>query len=561
MAPGIEPPLTNDAIAKQIAEIARSSGADSFRVRVSRKDNSQQLMPKVIATFLGATTEHLSSPETWLGQLAGGGHFFLHVTHSSNPSQPFAALQVVMHGDPRPVDTLADTKPTWRGPAELIYPERQKAPDADSEGTPTYVGGLSAMGSPPRNGSPQGSALNPPAPSSGDPSAFERMRLQQMQDDMVRRERAAAEERHRQELDIIKRQNELALATLRAEMQSAKPQGEDPMVRMLAIMREEAKQQREVEEARRRDDQAREERRLEAKATAEARRLEMEQAREERRLEREREDRKEREAAQLRLEEKLALERKSADERLMQMIQDKRNATQEMMEMMTPLTNAMGQTMNLVVQSIHAMQELAPQTEGDPPIFRLVGKVVEGIQAAAAAAKIPPVRVVPPQPRPPTRQPPRQAAPPRAPAPPPPAAQATVDLPPPTPGFADVQAPAPVPAMDRLLAAIKRHEDPQKVARFFYANVNDPSIAVPLTQNNMQIVPTFAPLLLDWLKESDANQQYTRKVFDAVAQMGEAMGVAEPVDEEESGGEGEEEIDDGQDGDGESEDGGEAALE
>lgn len=561
MAPGLEPPLTNDNIAKQIAEVAKSSGADSFRVRISRKDNSQQLMPKVIATFIGATAEHLSSPETWLGQLSGGGHYYLAVTHTSNPSQPFPALQVIMSGEARPVDTLADTRPTWRGPAELVYPARPESSDNDN--SPTYVGGLSATGSPPRNGSPQGSALNPPTPSTpGDTAAFERMRIQQMQDDMARRERTATDERHRQEMDLIKRQNELELAKLRAEMiTSQKPQGEDPMVRMLAIMREEAKQQREIEEGRRRDEQAREERRLEAESKAEARRLEMEQAREERRLEREREDRKEREAAQLRLEEKLALERKSADERLMQMLTDKRNATQEMMEMMTPLTNAMGQTMNLVVQSIHAMQELAPQSEGEPPIFKLVGKVVDGIQAAAAAAKMPPVRVAPS--RQASRQGPTNSAPARPPAPP--AAQATVDLPAPTPGFAEVQtpakAPAKAPAMERLIAAIMRQEDPQKVARFFYANVNDPSIAVPLANNNMQIVPTFAtPELLAWLKESEANQEYTRRVFEAVSKMGEAMGIAEPVVPDEGQDEEVEDEPEGWDGDGESMDGGEASF-
>lgn len=554
MAPGIEPPLTNDAIAKQIAEVARSSGVDSFRVRISRKDNAQQLMPKVIATFLGATAEHLSSPETWLGQLAGGGHFFLAATHINNASQPFAALQVVMSGEPRPVDALADTRPTWRGPAELVFPARPASNDNDNADPTTYVGGLGATGSSPRNGALQGSAPNPPAPS-GDPLALERMRLQQMQDDMARRERAAAEERHRQEMDLIKRQNELENAKLRAEMvaaQAAKPAGEDPMVKMLAIMREEAKQQREIEEGRRRDEQAREERRLEA-----------ERLREERRLEREREDRKEREAAQLRLEEKLALERKSADERLMQMLQDKRNATTEMMEMMTPLTNAMGQTMNLVVQSIHAMQELTPQVEGDPPMFKLVGKIVEGIQAAAAAAQVKPVVVRPPAgavPRPPLPRPSAPRAP--APRPPPPPAAA----PPVTPGFAGVQSAPRAPALEVLISMIKSKEDPNKVARFFYANVNDPSIATELAKNQMNIVPTFAPHLLDWLQGNEANQAYTRDVFAAVQALGVEMGAVdvpaeaaeEEVEEVIEGEGGEEEAEDdepeGQDGDGEGDD-------
>jgi hypothetical protein len=575
---GLNEPLTNEKIAAQIGEIARSTNSDSFRVRISRKDNAQQFVPKIIANLDGATSDHLSSPETWLGQLAGGGHYYLQAVHKTNPTAPFAPIQVVMSGDPLPPDPYADTRPTWRGPETIIMPEKTPKPPEELGG-PTYVGSLGAMGSSPRNGALQGSAPSGPAPiapPADNAAAYERMRVQQMQDDLGRRERAAAESQHLKEMELIRKQNELDLAKIRAEMATAaaqKPQGEDPLVKMLAVMREESRAREALEESRRREDREREDRKLEA-----------ERIREERRMEREREDRKERAEAQMRIEERLANERKAADDRMMTMLSDKQHATKEMMEMISPLTEVMGQTMNMVVQSMHAIQELQPAETGDPPMLKLVGKIVDGIQAAAVAARVPPVQIrqpvqqqrpaatrtlsaVPPS-RPETAPPPRPAP---APAP---TGQVASPMRPVTPAFDGVEPKSTVPALERLLEMIKKKVNPAKVARFFYANVNEPSIATELSKNNMSVVTTFAPFLLPWLKNSEANQAYLREVFAAVQQLGTEMGAIEASAESEEENEEEENeeeaeegdglddaIDNGADGDGVSTNGGEAALE
>jgi hypothetical protein len=537
----------SELVLKQLQEIASKSDDPTFRLRIARRAPGQTI-PTVIGTMDGCGIEHLANPETWLSDFSGGGEYFLSVSHGSNRSLAFGPIPLRMAGEPTAPDAYAADKPGWRGPREIVMPTKAKTSDTAGVGAVfTNVGVTESPSTSPRNGGTQGSGSVAPAspPFFGDPLATDRMRIAQREDALARALAQAAEDRHRTELEMTRKQNELALEKLRTEMLAMKqtqPQGESAIDKMLMVMREEAKERAAVEEARRREDRERDERRLEA-----------ERLREERRLDREREDRQREADRQAKLDERLSAERKAQDDRFMtvmerlnsrpevppyveKMLEDKANSAAEMLKMMTPMSEMMGSSMNMMVQMVHNMAELQPASEGDPPLVKLVGKIVDGIQAAATAARMqgptlrpPAARTLPPRPPPAAPLTPPAAAP--APAQAATPSLAGIDSVPPTP--TPIRPPKPAAAgtiFEQIIAAIKRKHDIEKLAKFFFAHVTDPSVAVELAKVNMQLLPAFAPHLMSWLAEDVENQMYVRNLLARVQEIGLERGDMEPVE-------------------------------
>ena len=77
----------------------------------------------------------------------------------------------------------------------------------------------------------------------------------------------------------------------------------------------------------------------------------------------------------------------------------------------------------------------------------------------------------------------------------------------------------------KIIAMIKAHHDPEEVAHFFFQNIQEPSIATAMANANMQILPAFAPHLMDWLTPSVENQNYVRTVFEKVQEIGPQYGA------------------------------------
>lgn len=84
----------------------------------------------------------------------------------------------------------------------------------------------------------------------------------------------------------------------------------------------------------------------------------------------------------------------------------------------------------------------------------------------------------------------------------------------------------------QMVAMIKAHHDPRQLAEFFFANVQDPSVAIELAKADMQVLQAFAPHLMTWLADSEENQNYVRALLEQVNIIGEQQGVTERIEAE-----------------------------
>ena len=121
--------LTPEETISILRERAAKDG-DSFRLRIHRISGPAKT-PEAVATLDEAEVLHVSSPETWLPRLCGGGPvFLLTVYHTSDPTLPIGQpIRVACQGVPREVDLSAPNKPGWSGPKVIYWPTQADRPE------------------------------------------------------------------------------------------------------------------------------------------------------------------------------------------------------------------------------------------------------------------------------------------------------------------------------------------------------------------------------------------------------------------------------------------------
>lgn len=118
---------------QEIMEVLRKTvaekGSDSFRAKISRKENQSQ-MPNPLASFDGCTLEHLSNTETWLPVAFGGGWYSITLAHSSSPGDNIAGPLSFSYPPsssfpvkkPSPREIVEIMAQPWAGPNQLKFP-------------------------------------------------------------------------------------------------------------------------------------------------------------------------------------------------------------------------------------------------------------------------------------------------------------------------------------------------------------------------------------------------------------------------------------------------------
>ncbi len=237
----------------------RAKDSDDFYLKLFRKPHPAAL-PQITASFLGAQLIHFTSPELWVPTLCGGGKFLIQAFHATEPSKPIGGmLNFPIEGQAeRNVDLDAVTKPGWRGPATLEYPKREDA--RTQENLPLY-----GVTSPPDPGS--GNSANQTTWSRQ--SGGGRVQRESYGDSPAWREGAAAleaerrnlekekieaeREKHRAELDALRKSHESDMKGLKAELRSEfisarpAPTGPDPTTTIFMEMMKQAAEDRRAE--------------------------------------------------------------------------------------------------------------------------------------------------------------------------------------------------------------------------------------------------------------------------------------------------------------------------
>jgi hypothetical protein len=224
------PEETLNLIAERAKVLAEGGLPPIFDINVSRK-NQQTGIPNQIASFSGATLEHITDPIRWLPMLAGGGEYILNVRHPSVQGRIGGPLVATFDKtgpgmESRAVNPSVTRLPNWVGPSFTgPFPEQVNQPAAGAT-APTnglqYTAGY---------GLPQGLGQTTPAA----PVDRERELTAQLADTKAALARIEAESRARTELESERRQNE---TRLREVEQKADRERRDLEARMQAQVAE-----------------------------------------------------------------------------------------------------------------------------------------------------------------------------------------------------------------------------------------------------------------------------------------------------------------------------------
>ncbi len=273
--------IPSDETFKMLRERADKDG-DSFSIKVLRRAHLTA-PTELVASMSGAMIEHFANPEFWIPPLCGGGQFFLQGFSPTDLSKPVGgAIQFKVNQETKAVDASVMAKADWRGPATLDYPQK--------ETRDLPQGSMYDVSPPPGPGSGNGAtAYNPAWPRSpGGGSNVSRQdyaadggwqvsaRALENERRKLEEERLANErEKHRQELEGLKKAHEADMRSFKAEIMGelrSKPTGPDPSITMMeALMRIQAENAKQAAEDRReRDKQAAEDRRASEERQARA---------------------------------------------------------------------------------------------------------------------------------------------------------------------------------------------------------------------------------------------------------------------------------------------------
>lgn len=188
---------TADDAALLLSELARQDG-DDFRVRILRRTSAGS-PPESIAVIDGVTIEQLFAPEQWLSMLSGGSaHYTFQVMHAKDKvGGVYSAIYPLpaIGGDPLPVNAKIVEHPDWPRNLKIAFaPGARERMDREARANGKAGGSLTphAEVTPATNGDAGGAAL---------------FMMQQLQ----RERENIAQERHRAELDAVKRESAMMI--------------------------------------------------------------------------------------------------------------------------------------------------------------------------------------------------------------------------------------------------------------------------------------------------------------------------------------------------------------
>lgn len=227
-------PNTNEEKIKILEEkvnaLAEGSRGD-LTIKLKTKDPSAPgaiSFPRHVCSLGAANISHVVNPELWLPQLMGGGWFEMDVfLPGANASPAVAGLLFHLQGETRAfVDHDAVDAPAWKGPGRITYPMKP-ASKPSSTATPTILSAPSqSVGA---SVAPQTSSPGS-TPSGGVPPQYlEELRrmqaeaaaqIQNLQNQIAEERRRAEEERHKRELEAVRAAQQAELAALKVAQQA-----------------------------------------------------------------------------------------------------------------------------------------------------------------------------------------------------------------------------------------------------------------------------------------------------------------------------------------------------
>ncbi len=490
-------PLTPEDTLAIISDKAREKG-DSFTVRVQRRVSSSPT-PQTVALLNGATAEQLAQPETWLTRLAGGGNYLLTIYHSDDRLRMLGGvLLVTVKGDGVEVDpTVVDT-PDWVGPKVMLFPSLLPKPKEiqflNVSGMPS--GGT--VGSAPRTDSDHG------GPAAG---RFHEQQLAAAQAQLTQARMELERERHKADLDLLKRAQDLEIAKLRTELTGsmARPQQTNATMELVQAFSPMLTKLIEVMGDSRKDKASASEDRLLALMTQMA-------------------------------------NKPAISPEVLALIAQRQDNSEATGKVFSQMAEATGSVVSMAMSAVQAMTE-AQQGPEESTTLKVIREVVKGVAAVsqdAAQQRMMPNRALPPSPagartrRPPTTPRPSNPATPEAPAQ---VAHSPTESPEtgaPANGFAgleDDEASLNTTALEATIAMIKDLVPAPHVARFFISNIRDPSIQSSLEAHGWSPVEAFSPYLSAWVAEDETRAQYLADIIREAGRLGAATGMT-TTDEE-----------------------------
>lgn len=209
--------LSMDEALGVLSARAKSEG-DSFRFRIFRK-RSQASVPESICTLDGAELGHIAAPETWLPKLAGGGPIFTISVYHANDTVTALVQHIPFQipGEALPeINFAALTSPGWVGPKKLVWPDPRDAkqqPQFPSYSIPNPQPSVASYSgaTAPQTSVPAGSG-----PSTVFPS-MEWTRLEAERNQLAALRMQLEEQRHKMELEGLRREQEAKLAAFEAK--------------------------------------------------------------------------------------------------------------------------------------------------------------------------------------------------------------------------------------------------------------------------------------------------------------------------------------------------------
>jgi hypothetical protein len=531
--------LTSEDTQKLLADRATKEGGDDFTVKVFRKAHFSQ-PPTLIATLSGANVGHFISSELWIPPLCGGGKYMLQGYHATDMNKAvggYVAVNIESQ-EPREVNAAAMSKPDWRGPPILDFPQKEAPRNGNGHGD---LGPLYNVHSPPAPGS--GDSAN------GQTQAWPRQAggglVRQDYDNgngrsptvaALESERRSLEnarreldlEKHKAEMDNVKKAHEADMRAFEAKMLSmvtqSKPQGPDSTLLMMQEMMKQA---------------------------SEDRRAAQQQAAEDRRAAAERQERADARFTEMMLKLNDRPKENPLDmlKTAVELMGSKKNdgmieAQTKMLHSMSEMTSQqIGVAMDFVSAAAD-MQLGGGGGEKEPGWVKALDKVMKGVGAMAKGA------AMRPQMQPPMMQ--QQMLP----APPQTYEQQALAQPPQTQQVqAQPQQPAPQPqqaaqprppqqetdksVIAQIEEAIRAKFDTKQVAAALIAYFQDPSIQEALEEAEGDFEVVLQKRLGSWSKEAPSNEEYLKTLFAEVEKQIEAAGLK--GDDSDDGDEGDDE--------------------
>lgn len=497
---------TNEEIYAKLKEKVASSGADSFRVKIFRRNAVTQNYPIHTATFENVQMDYLGTIETWIPELCGGGpYFMLEIFHSSDNLTPLGRLNFMIEGEARKVNPALVSGVNWKGPRQMSFPV---IPSADVQ----FLGAYQTSPAGPPVGGPHNSpamgtmpgAVVPP-PQTEDPrvsAAIARLEATQKEVEAFK---------HKSELEATERRGAERIRALEDKLnaQQSAPPREDPISRLVAafapIVQQMLSSSAEMRVLTMQQNSALAEKQMVMQANIAQQNQEMI---------------------------KLAFAPRPIDPATQMMIDSFKTKKDEapQHEMVAAMADSFSKMTRTTMQLVHSAAQMNNGGE-EPPAMMIMREATKALQTIVEGIKttyIPKVR--------------RPLA--EAPAPAPAALPATATTNPTTNGAPPgaVQKKVALTFLDKLEERVRNLENPVEVATQFISKLGTQDIEPELMRHGGDVVALFRARLGDtWLNEHPSHETYARHLMEEIqkqfAEM-KANGSITPEEEPDEDGEG-----------------------